>query len=141
MKKDSILVEIAAWASLLGVVILIIVGIIVGYNYFKVWSSEQTGRAEYVRAEQNRQIAVQEAKAKMESAELLAQAEIIRAKGLAEANKIVADSLQGKSEYIHYLWIEALKESKDQVIYIPTEAGIPVTESFRLAPKTQQPQE
>ena len=28
--------------------------------------------------------------------------------------------------------IEALKESHDQVIYIPTEAGIPVTESARF---------
>lgn len=25
-----------------------------------------------------------------------------------------------------------LKDSKDQIIYIPTEAGVPITESFRL---------
>lgn len=113
-------------------IIFLIFGALFGYPLYSVWSNEQAGRAELARAEQNRQIAVQEAKAKMESAELLAEAEIVRAKGLAKANEIVADSLTGKSEYIHYLWIEALKESKDQIIYIPTEAGIPITESTRL---------
>ena len=113
-------------------IIFLIFGALFGFPLYSVWSNEQAGRAELARAEQNRQIAVQEAKAKMESAELLAEAEIVRAKGLAKANEIVADSLTGKSEYIHYLWIEALKESKDQIIYIPTEAGIPITESTRL---------
>lgn len=131
MKKD----EAIATVIIGSFIVCLILGVMFGYPIYKVWSAEQEGRAEFARAEQNRQIAVQEAKAKMESAELLAEAEITRAKGLAQANKIVADSLQGKSEYIHYLWIEALKESKDQVIYIPTEAGIPVTESFRLAGK------
>ena len=36
--------------------------------------------------------------------------------------------------------IAALKESKDQVIYIPTEAGIPVTESARFWKNSQAPQ-
>jgi hypothetical protein len=123
------------YTIIFGLIVLLLGGIFFGYPIYKVWSAEKEGQAEFARAEQNRQIAVQEAKAKMESAELLAKAEITRAKGLAEANRIVADSLNGKSEYIHYLWIEALKESKNEVIYIPTEAGIPVTESFRLAGK------
>ena len=110
-------------------------GIVYGFQYWKVFSAEQDGKAALAKAEQDRQIAVAEANAKKESAKLLAEAEIERAKGLAEANRIVADSLRGKDEYIHYLWIEALKESKDQVIYIPTEAGIPITESTRLTPK------
>jgi hypothetical protein len=33
-----------------------------------------------------------------------------------------------------------LKESKDQVIYIPTEAGIPVTESARFWKNSQASQ-
>lgn len=120
----------------LGVVALIgagsIGGLMYGWQQYKVFSAEQDGRATLAKAEQDRQIAVAEARAKKESAEMLAEAEIARAKGLAKANEIVADSLKGKDEYIHYLWIEALKESKDQVIYIPTEAGIPITESNRL---------
>ena len=108
------------------------VGIAVGYPKYLIWQQEQEGAAELAKAEQNRQIAIQEAKAKEESAKSLANAEVIRAEGVAKANKIIGDSLQNNDAYIHYLWIEALKESKDQVIYVPTEAGIPVTESARF---------
>ncbi len=100
-------------------------------NYY-VWQQNKEGEAELAKAEQNRQIAVQEAKAKEESAKSLANAEIIRAEGVAKANKIIGDSLQNNEAYIHYLWIEALKESKNEIIYIPTEAGIPITESHRF---------
>ena len=108
------------------------VGVAVGCPKYLIWQQEQEGAAELAKAEQNRQIAIQEAKAKEESAKSLANAEVIRAEGVAKANKIIGDSLQNNDAYIHYLWIEALKESKDQVIYVPTEAGIPVTESARF---------
>ena len=104
---------------------------------YKVWQQNKEGEAELARAEQNRQIAIQEAKAKEESAKSLANAEIIRAEGVAKANKIIGDSLQNNDAYIHYLWIEALKESNNDVIYIPTEAGIPITESARFFKKGQ----
>lgn len=100
-------------------------------NYY-VWQQNKEGEAELAKAEQNRQIAIQEAKAKEESAKSLANAEVIRSEGVAKANKIIGDSLQNNEAYIHYLWIEALRESKNEVIYIPTEAGIPITESQRF---------
>ena len=109
----------------------------VGLPQYKVWQQNKEGEAELARAEQNRQIAIQEAKAKEESAKSLANAEIIRAQGVAEANRIIGDSLQNNDAYIHYLWIEALRESSNEVIYIPTEAGIPITESARFFKKNQ----
>lgn len=99
---------------------------------YHVWQQNKVGEAELAHAEQNRQIAIQEAKAKEESAKSLANAEIIRAEGIAKANKIIGDSLQNNDAYIHYLWIESLKESRNEVIYIPTEAGIPITEAKRF---------
>lgn len=102
---------------------------------YYVWQQNKAGEAELARAEQNRQIAIQEARAKEESAKSLANAEIIRAEGVAKANKIIGDSLQNNEAYIHYLWVEALKESQNEVIYIPTEAGIPITESVRFKDK------
>ncbi|MBR4384681.1 MAG: hypothetical protein IKP64_14135, partial [Selenomonadaceae bacterium] len=99
---------------------------------YYVWQQNKAGEAELARAEQNRQIAIQEARAKEESAKSLANAEVIRAEGVAKANKIIGDSLQNNEAYIHYLWVEALKESQNEVIYIPTEAGIPITESARI---------
>ena len=99
---------------------------------YEVWRQNKAGEAELARAEQNRKIAVEEAKAKEEAAKSLANAEIIRAQGVAQANKIIGDSLQNNDAYIHYLWIEALRESSNEVIYIPTEACIPITESTRF---------
>ena len=103
----------------------------VGMPVLNVWREEKIGEAELARAEQNRQIAILEARARAESAKSLAEAEIIRAEGVAKANQIIGDSLKDNDVYIHYLWIEALKESQNEVIYIPTEAGIPITEAKR----------
>ena len=102
---------------------------------YYVWQQNKAGEAELARAEQNRQIAIQEAKAKEESAKSLANAEIIRAEGIAKANKIIGDSLQNNDAYIHYLWVEALRETKNAVVYVPTEAGIPITEATRFTDK------
>lgn len=124
--------EIGAIFSGLMFIGILILGLMFGYPQYSVWQQNKAGEAELARAEQNRQIAIQEAKAKEESAKSLANAEVIRAEGVAKANKIIGDSLKENDAYIHYLWIETLKESKDQVIYIPTEAGIPITESTRF---------
>ena len=110
----------------------IVLGLCFGWPQYKVWQQEKEGQAELAKAEQNRQIAIQEAKAKEESAKSLANAEVIRADGVAKANEIIGNSLKNNDAYIHYLWIEALKESKDEVIYVPTEAGVPITESSRF---------
>ena len=64
---------------------------------------------------------VDEAKAKEESAH-----------NLANANQIIINSLNGPELYIQYLWTEALKNGNNQTIYVPSNAGIPVTEANRL---------
>lgn len=129
MERKTFIITIA---STLIIIICMISLAMFAFPQYRVWQQNKEGEAELARAEQNRQIAILEAKAKEESAKSLANAEIIRAEGIAKANTIIGDSLQNNDAYIHYLWIETLKESKDQVIYIPTEAGIPITESARF---------
>ena len=101
------------------------------YNAVRVWNAETAGEAELAQARQNRQIATLEAEAKLESAKLLAQAEVERAKGVAEANRIVADGLGGPEGYLRYLYIENLSASQGQIIYVPTEGGLPILEAGR----------
>ena len=103
-----------------------------GCPQYHVWEQGLKGQAELRRAEQNRQIRVQEATAQEESAKHLAQAEIARSRGVAEANKIIGDSLKGNETYLRYLWIHSLETTKNQVIYIPTEANLPILEANRL---------
>lgn len=96
---------------------------------YNVWSSKMTGEASLAQAAQDRQIAVLEATAKRDSAVMEAQAEVERAKGVAQANKIIQEGLGGPDGYLHYLYINNLKDSKDQIIYVPTETGLPILEA------------
>ncbi len=78
-------------------------------------------------------MAVAEAKAKMESASFEAQADTIRAHGIAASNQIIGRSLEGNPAYLQWLWIDNLKDTKNQVIYIPAGTmGMPVLEAGRL---------
>lgn len=104
-----------------------------GCPKYNVYSQRMEGEAMLAHAQSSKEVAVAEAKAKMESAQLLGQADVARAKGAAEANRIIGDSLKNNEEYLRYLWIQNLENSKEhQVIYIPTEAGLPILEANRL---------
>lgn len=104
----------------------------IGYPQYRVYSQRLAGEAALAEAQSSRQVAILEARAKKESAISLAEAEVIRAEGAAKANKILQDSLGGPEGYLRYLQIQALEDSKAQLIYVPTEAGLPVTEARRL---------
>lgn len=121
-----------------GFVLLLIVGggfggCLYGGPQYGVYKERMAGAAKLAEAESSRQIAIQEAHAKMEAAKMLAQAEIERAKGVAEANKIIGDSLQGNEAYLWYLWIHNLENGSNDVIYVPTEAQLPVLEAGRFS--------
>lgn len=120
------------------VVITLVVVILVGmflfgscyaYPKWRVWQQSLSGEAELRRQEFAKKIAIEEAKAKLESAALLAKAEVERSKGVAEANKIIGDSLKGNDAYLRYLWIQGLQDGTSEVIYVPTEAQLPILEA------------
>ncbi|MBD3362050.1 hypothetical protein GF358_04650 [Candidatus Woesearchaeota archaeon] len=113
------------------VVVLILGAILYGFPKYNVWRKELSGKAQLKEAEWSRQIAVEEAKARKESAILDAEAEIERAKGVAKANKIIGDSLKGNEAYLRYLWIQGLQDETSEVIYVPTETNLPILEATR----------
>jgi regulator of protease activity HflC (stomatin/prohibitin superfamily) len=120
-------------ALVLGVMLLL-VGALWVWPSYNVYRAEMRGKAELARAQQNRKIRVYEAQARMDSARLNAQAEVAAAQGVAQANKIIADSLGGPEGYLRWRYIEMLNETgKDgpgrDVIYVPTEAGLPILEA------------
>ena len=122
--------------SLTLVVAICLGGGLWGCPQYNVYAAKLGGEASLKRAEQDRQIRVQEANAKLEASKMEAQAEVERAKGTAEANKIIADSLGGPEGYLRWRYIYMLEESASkpnrEVIYIPTEANLPVLEAGRL---------
>ncbi|MEM9233536.1 MAG: membrane protease subunit [Pseudomonadota bacterium] len=115
---------------------LILIGALVAAGMFilpqwNVWRADLAGQAALAEAENARKVQIEEAKAQLESARFYAEAEVERAKGVAEANEIIADGLGGADGYLRYLWIQKLGQNQQDVIYIPTEAGIPILEASR----------
>lgn len=79
-----------------------------------------------------RQIQVRDAESKAKAAVQLAAAEVNRAKGVAEANRIIAHSIT--PEYLRYFYIQQLAQVEHlggKIIYVPTEAGLPILEAGR----------
>ncbi|NUR44789.1 MAG: membrane protease subunit [Sphingomonas sp.] len=111
---------------------VLLIAVLVGYPQYRVYSQRLAGEAALAEAQSSRQVAILEARAKKESAISLAEAEVIRAEGAAKANHILQNSLGGPEGYLRYLQIQALEDSKASLIYVPTEAGLPVTEARRL---------
>jgi regulator of protease activity HflC (stomatin/prohibitin superfamily) len=104
------------------------------YPPYRVYSQRMEGEAELAKAEYSKKVQVLDADAKKQSAQSFADAEVIRAQGVAKANAIIGQSLKDNEAYLRYLWITKLSESegKGQVIYVPTEAGLPLLEASRL---------
>ena len=90
--------------------VVVVVTLFVGGPIYNVWSQSLAGKAELQKAEYTRQVAVLEAQAKKDSASQLADAEVIRAQGVAKANQIIGDSLKDNREYLQYLYITGLEE-------------------------------
>jgi hypothetical protein len=77
------------WTKRIGSILIILIGLCMwGCPNYNVYKANLDGEAELKQAQQNRQIAIQEAQAKKEAAKDLADAEVIRAEGVAKANKI-----------------------------------------------------
>ncbi|NLN34257.1 MAG: hypothetical protein GX159_11780 [Flavobacteriaceae bacterium] len=115
------------WFSLLAVVVIL--ALMFGLPKYNVWQQEMAGKAEMAKAEQNRKILVEEAKARLEAEKLNAQAEIERARGMAEAMRVENGTLN--ETYNQYLFIRTLEKIADkgslpQIIYVPSEGMVPV---------------
>ena len=123
---------IASTAVICLFVLALIATIMFGYPKYKVWQQEMDGKAEFAKAEQNRKIKIEEARANLEAEKLNAQAEIERAKGAAKAIEIENGSIT--PTYIQYLWVRQQADLGDKtVIYIPTEGNLPILEAGRNA--------
>lgn len=107
----------------------VFIGVILGYQEFKVYSSAQSGIARLKESESSKQILVQQALAEKEAASLK-----------ADAIRIMGQAAKEFPEYRNQEFIaafgDALKDGKiSQIIYVPTEANIPILEAGK---RTQQ---
>ncbi len=121
-------IRLVIWGAVGLVVVIAAMAFIM--PWYNVWSQEMEGKAEFAKAEQNRKIKIEEARANLEAEKLNAPAEIERAKGAAEAIRIENGSIT--PTYIQYLWVRQQSDlSNKTVIYVPTETNLPILESTR----------
>lgn len=100
-----------------------------GCPQYNVYKQRLSGEAILAHAEAERQVQVRQAQGEKEAATLR-----------ADAIKIVGQATKEFPEYRQQEFIgafaEAVKSGKiAQIIYVPTEANIPITEARRLASK------
>lgn len=117
-------------------VILACIGSVAGcmrwYPEYNVYQQRMAGEAELAQAQYSKQVQVADAEGKLAAAKKLAEVEVARAGGVAQANKIIGDSLKDNEAYLRYLWITDTSAAKPSLIYVPTEANMPILEAGRL---------
>lgn len=96
------------------------------YAKYNVVIANLNGEAELAKASQTKLIIIQQAKAESD-------AEVLRAEGTAQANKIIGASLKNNEVYLQWLWVNRLdNQSNKTFVYIPSTGLIPNLESGRV---------
>lgn len=94
-----------------------------GYPRYKVWKQGMDGQARLAEAEQSKMIQVQTAKAELESSKLRAQA-------IETIGKAAKEYPEYRKQEFIGAFGDALRDGKiQQIVYVPTEANIPVLEA------------
>jgi len=140
----------AGWIIFGTVVVALCAGVLWLLPQVGAYYSQVGGRGALLKAESTRQVRVLEAKARLEAADLEAQAEVRRAEGSAKAIAAIKEQLGGPGGYLRWLYIQGLQENsasggsgdeggsgshKETIVYIPTDGlvPLPISEAGRVA--------
>lgn len=118
--------NIAIFVVGLAFIIALTFGVMIGYRHYNVWSMEMQGKAKLAEAAQSKQILIEQAKAELEAS-----------KERAKAIEVIGEAAKKYPEYRMQEFIGAFGQALDNgnintIIYVPTEANIPVLEAQRL---------
>ncbi len=117
------------WAIVF-ILVLIAVWMFVWPKY-NVWRSKKSGEAQLAEANFAEQVAIAEANARLKSATLNKDAELIDAEAVAKSIEVIGDSLEKNASYLRWQWIKEISDTRNQIIYVPTEANLPILEASR----------
>lgn len=107
-----------------------------GYPHWRVWSAHQAGLADLNKAKNEQQIQIAKAQSRLDAANINKQAAVIEAEAVAAQIKAIGAELTAHDLYLRWQWIKMMEETHTEsaasVIYVPTEANIPILEANRL---------
>ena len=109
-------------------VILLITALMFGLPVYRVWQQGLRGEASLARAEQERQILVEQARAERDAA-------ILRAEAIAIVGAAARDFPEYRVQEFIGAFGEALQNGNvEKLVFVPTEANIPIVEAGRTVP-------
>ena len=119
--------ELAVTALLIVAAVIVIGALAWGCPQYNVYTQEMEGTANLRKAEQTRQILVEQAQAELDAAELRSR-----------AIEIMGGAAQKYPEYRLQEFMGAFAEalqngSIEKIVFVPTEANIPILEAGRTA--------
>lgn len=116
---------LAFWTSVTVGVFAVIGFLMWFFPVYGVWQQGKSGEAALQKAEETRQIQIVQAQAEKDAAKL-------RADAIAIVGQAAKDFPEYRSQEFIGAFAEALSQGNiSQIMYIPTEANIPITEATR----------
>ena len=130
MERNEDRYEFARVAGVILAALVMLIGVIFGtmavYAVYNVWSQKLDGEAVLAHAHAARMVLVTQAEAEREAAQK-------RAEAIAIVGKAAKEFPEYRQQEFLGAFAEALKDGKiSQVMYVPTEANIPITEATRF---------
>jgi len=98
---------------------------------YSVWSRKKKGEADLAEANFGEQVAIAQATARLKAADLNRKAEEIDALAVSNSVKVIGDALKNNNGYLRWQWIKMMGDTDSDVIYVPTEANLPILEAGR----------
>lgn len=121
------------WYVVLGVVVFIGLPVIWSLALaplWRVWAQRKEGEAALEQAYKEQKIQIAQAESRKDAASLNKQAAIIEAEAVSEQIKRIGNQLTEHDLYLKWQWIEMMeKQPNNSVIYVPTEASLPILEA------------
>jgi len=120
---NTTIIVMIATVAVVGLIAIAMIGL----PLYGVWQQGLSGEAALAKAEQTRKILIEQAKAEKESA-------AIRAEAIQIIGQAAKDFPEYRLQEFMGAFAEALNSDKiEQIIYVPTEANIPVMEAGKIS--------
>ena len=120
--------------AIIVIIVLMVLWRLVLEPRWNVWYSYQDGLADLAAAKNEQQIQIAKAQSRLDAASLNKQAAIIEAEAVAAQIQAIGSQLTAHDLYLRWQWIKMMEDngSSAKVIYVPTEANLPILEATRL---------
>jgi len=100
---------------------------------WRVWRAHQDGLADLAMAKNEQQIQIARAQSRLDAAALNKKAAIVEAEAVAAQIEAIGSQLTEHDLYLRWQWIKMMEDGNSgaKVIYVPTEANLPILEASR----------